>query len=941
MVFQLHGKNSSFLRSGNFVEMRISFAMKLFLFLTFFAICNSQENQSSPDTAEVQASSLFSRISQCILYRYIPDEEEEATGMVLLETNSTDNSYRIEEFGISYRYVPCRDDWSALMIVFESHENFLRGQNARLKNLANQCQIERIQYKNESEEQTNRLNEEKHYQQFNLTECLNEVKNKRLLFESEIENCRNSNNNSGEKIAAIETAINKLESDLALCLSEDESKELLLKAEMENCQNQNSMLNEAIAICDVEKSKLRSNYTDCLADRKNESLRFVAEMTDCQNLKSSLNKQVLDCEAVNENKQISLIECQTKNWTQSLETELEKCQHLFSVLNEKLSSCDTANTLLESNLTGCLNEVNKNISLFNAKIKDYQSSNYSGNERIVVCEAEKRKANFSLTGCLSEGESKTSLLEAEIDQLLRNNSAFNVKELACDTEKTKIESNFIECFNDWKNKSGRSSAEVNQCQDLRDAQDEKRITCENGYKKMVVNLTACLNIKDDENLKRAMAYAKKYQDLSLLHKNEAETCDVESRKLEANLTGCLTEGQNELTRLEDEIKNYQKLNYSLSEKISMCNIEKSKINSQLGGCLTETKNKTLLLETTRDETQNTNLTLNAKIATCNKDRTEIMLNYTKCLNDENAAAENNLKKVPFIEYIASFWKGSSFFIKNDKPSYESIVNYDRYNVARLGLFPLSGIKPLKPEFGAVLNDVLSFRYPIRMPACTSSSLPSLFIVVISSPDSFAKRDRIRKELRIAIAAKMGVIGKISFGFFLELTSNPLTQTKIEEEGNVESDIVQINIVIKTYRDSTLKMAAVFNWLNRNCSPVTFIFKVEEDVKFDLSKLIQIVKSYAQSPLLSLGVLADNESLTNREGGPRKITYEEFPWNNYPTYFNGSAYFLHGTSVLPLLACFQTTPMFPFEDVYVTGLCRQKAGIKRIDCPTTVANNFCY
>ncbi|KAI9554685.1 hypothetical protein GHT06_019961 [Daphnia sinensis] len=921
--------------------MRISVAMKLFLFLTLLAICNSLENNLSPDPAEIHASSLFTSISRCISYRYILNEED-TTAMVLLEKNNMEHSFKIEEFDISYRYIPCREEWSTLTTVFESHENFLRELGVRLKNFASQCQIERIQYKNESQEQADRLTEEKHYQELNLTECLNEVKNKRLGFESQINNCQNSNNHSAEKIAAFEMEIKKLESDLAFCLSDDKNKELLINTEMENCQRQNSMLNETIAICDVEKSKLESSYINCLVDKKNESLRFVAEITACQNLKNSLSKQVLDCEAVNEKKQLSLIECQTKNWTQSLEIELEKCQHMLSTVNEKLSNCDTANTLLESNLTGCLNELNKNASLFNAEIKNYQSSNFSGNEKIIVCEAEKRKANSSLIGCLTEGEHKTSLLEAEIDQLQKNNSALNVKELACATEKTKAASNFTECFNDWKNKSGRYEAEVDQCQDLRDAQEEKMLTCEKGKEKIVANLTACLNIENDEDLQEAMAYVKKYQDLSLLYKNKVETCDVESRKLEANLTGCLVEGQNEVTRLEDELKIYQKLNYSLTEKISICNIEKSKINYQLGGCLTDTKNKTMLLETTRDQTQTTNLTLTAKIATCNKERTEIMQNLTKCLNNENAAAENNLKKVPFIEYIASFWKGISFSIKNDKPSYQSMVDYERYNVARLGLFPLTGIEPLIPEYGPVLNDVLSFRYPISMQACSpSSSLPSLFIVIISTPESFAKRDRIRKELRASIASKMGVLGKITYGFFLELTSNPLTQTKIEEESNVEADIVQINIVVKSYRDSALKMVAVINWLNRNCSPVTFIFKVEEDVKFDLSKVIQIVKDYAQSPLFSLGVLADNGSLTNREGGSRTMTYEEFPWTNYPTYFNGSAYFLHGTSIPPLMACFQTTPMFPFEDVYVTGVCRQKAGVKRIDCPGTVASNFCY
>lgn len=37
--------------------------------------------------------------------------------------------------------------------------------------------------------------------------------------------------------------------------------------------------------------------------------------------------------------------------------------------------------------------------------------------------------------------------------------------------------------------------------------------------------------------------------------------------------------------------------------------------------------------------------------------------------------------------------------------------------------------------------------------------------------------------------------------------------------------------------------------------------------------------------------------------------------------------MHGSAILPLLAAVQTTPMIPFEDVYLTGICAEKAGIR--------------
>lgn len=59
-----------------------------------------------------------------------------------------------------------------------------------------------------------------------------------------------------------------------------------------------------------------------------------------------------------------------------------------------------------------------------------------------------------------------------------------------------------------------------------------------------------------------------------------------------------------------------------------------------------------------------------------------------------------------------------------------------------------------------------------------------------------------------------------------------------------------------------------------------------------------------------------------------MAYTDWPWNQYPEYVNGPAYLLHGSAVLPLLAACQTTPMMPFEDIYITGLCAERASVKR-------------
>jgi hypothetical protein len=55
--------------------------------------------------------------------------------------------------------------------------------------------------------------------------------------------------------------------------------------------------------------------------------------------------------------------------------------------------------------------------------------------------------------------------------------------------------------------------------------------------------------------------------------------------------------------------------------------------------------------------------------------------------------------------------------------------------------------------------------------------------------------------------------------------------------------------------------------------------------------------------------------------------EEWPWKDYPRYFYGPGVLFPGRTILPLLAAFQTTPMMPIDDIYYSGICTEKAGVK--------------
>ena len=58
----------------------------------------------------------------------------------------------------------------------------------------------------------------------------------------------------------------------------------------------------------------------------------------------------------------------------------------------------------------------------------------------------------------------------------------------------------------------------------------------------------------------------------------------------------------------------------------------------------------------------------------------------------------------------------------------------------------------------------------------------------------------------------------------------------------------------------------------------------------------------------------------------EIGFDVWPWNTYPQFIWGPAYLLTHEAIVPLLAAVQTTPMMPFEDVYITGICAEKGKV---------------
>jgi hypothetical protein len=187
--------------------------------------------------------------------------------------------------------------------------------------------------------------------------------------------------------------------------------------------------------------------------------------------------------------------------------------------------------------------------------------------------------------------------------------------------------------------------------------------------------------------------------------------------------------------------------------------------------------------------------------------------------------------------------------------YPGVDNYTRYTVARLGLSPLVGVEPLIPEFGPVINDVLSFKYPISVSPCRKKVTVdrTIFVIINSAPANFRKRKMIRQTWRnhLKDAHEERLLGVAGFAFILGLAEDQETQNQIEKEAKTYGDIIQIGIP-DFYRNMSVKVAGLFNWLYRFCAKVEFVVKVDDDVYINVRNLANFVASYHHPGLSMFG-----------------------------------------------------------------------------------------
>ncbi|RZB41455.1 Galactosyl T domain containing protein, partial [Asbolus verrucosus] len=207
----------------------------------------------------------------------------------------------------------------------------------------------------------------------------------------------------------------------------------------------------------------------------------------------------------------------------------------------------------------------------------------------------------------------------------------------------------------------------------------------------------------------------------------------------------------------------------------------------------------------------------------------------------------------------------------------------------------------------------------------------LLVMVHSAPFHSRSRHSIRKSWA---KSEITSIYNVSVYFLLGLTQNISLQNEIEEESAIFGDIIQEGFV-DNYNNLTLKSLMMLKLVNSHCkSSVTNFLKSDDDSYVNLGVIVEmLVKRRGQN--LLIGGDQDTRSV-NRN--PLKRWYVPpylYSETQYPDYLCGAAYLMSIDVVQKLYEAALTTTLFYIEDVYVTGICAEKAGVPRQHTPLVV------
>ncbi|PIC14606.1 hypothetical protein B9Z55_026858 [Caenorhabditis nigoni] len=219
---------------------------------------------------------------------------------------------------------------------------------------------------------------------------------------------------------------------------------------------------------------------------------------------------------------------------------------------------------------------------------------------------------------------------------------------------------------------------------------------------------------------------------------------------------------------------------------------------------------------------------------------------------------------------------------------------------------------------------------VKIPKLQYSGGPDILIIVLSRPDSFARRNLIRnswmnnfsnsKNQTMEIVFVLGTGGNSNF--------NKKFRELLEKEAELYGDLVMSNFK-DSYENLSLKTISSLLFAISKSSNSKIIGKIDEDVlffpeeflKFLNSGIIQKTGKFLYGEVLEAGIGGNSRVLT-----PSQLSYR---CEKYPEYLSGPIYFMTRDAAEELLKFTKHRNFLMSEDILITGILASDIGATRI------------
>ena len=175
-----------------------------------------------------------------------------------------------------------------------------------------------------------------------------------------------------------------------------------------------------------------------------------------------------------------------------------------------------------------------------------------------------------------------------------------------------------------------------------------------------------------------------------------------------------------------------------------------------------------------------------------------------------------------------------------------------------------------------------FTFPHEELCIDNGSHLNVLVLITTAPDHEKYRTAIRHTWGF-----WSLRNDVVMAFMVGQTNNTKTQTIIENENELFSDIIQANF-IDSYNNLTLKTVAMFEWVKTYCSKSPFVLKTDDDMFINMPNLLAFIDSYKNDKVM-YGRLANKRNPRRNKNSKHFVDTATYSKTIYPDFLTGPAY----------------------------------------------------